>query len=569
MPKKRIVITVALLLALVIAFLLALNLFQGNDETVSDTATFAVKKGPLTISVTESGTIKAREQAVIKNEVEGKTTILTLVSEGDQVKKGDMLIELDASGLIDNKIDQQIKVQNVEASFVGARENLAVVRNQAQSDVDQAELTLEFAGQDLKKYLEGEYPNQKKQAQAKITLAEEELARASEKLKWSKTLQGENYLSYTELQADELAEKKAALDLEMAKNELSLLEDFTYQRNLAELKSKVKEAEMALERTGRKARANVVQAEADLKAKESEFEQQKSKLQKTERQIEKAKIYAPSDGQVIYATSARMGGFRSNVEPLEVGREVRESEELIHLPTTTSVNVEFSIHEASLKKVRPGLPARVTVDALPGKVFTGSVAVIAPLPDARSAWMNPDLKVYRSELQLDGNQSGLRAGMSCRVEIIVAEYDEVVYVPVQAVARVGSQTGVYVMKEGRSELRAVEIGLDNNRVVHIKSGLQEGDIVSLTPSLAASAVEPTAPTGRNPVPDENSSVEKKRISTDENPANGEDKKPAQPGGEDGLSPNISPQDREKLREQFKNMSPEERQKRRQEMGRSR
>ncbi|MBU1487270.1 efflux RND transporter periplasmic adaptor subunit, partial [bacterium] len=183
--------------------------------------------------------------------------------------------------------------------------------------------------------------------------------------------------------------------------------------------------------------------------------------------------------------------------------------ELIHLPTTTSVNVEFSIHEASLKKVRPGLPARVTVDALPGKVFTGTVAVIAPLPDARSAWMNPDLKVYRSELQLDGNQSGLPAGMSCKVEIIVAEYDEVVYVPVQAVTRVGSQTGVYVMKgDNNPEFRAVEIGLDNNRMAHVKSGLQEGDIVSLTPSLAASAVEPSAPTGRNHAPGEDSSGEK-------------------------------------------------------------
>ncbi|MDI6792959.1 MAG: efflux RND transporter periplasmic adaptor subunit [bacterium] len=294
---------------------------------------------------------------------------------------------------------------------------------------------------------------------------------------------------------------------------------------MADLNSKVKEAEMALDRTKRKSRANVVQAEADLKAKESEFERQKDKLQKTERQIEKARICAPSDGQVIYATSTQMGGFRSNVEPLEAGREVRESEELIHLPTTASVNVEFSIHEASLKKVRLGLPARVTVDALPGKVFAGTVAVIAPLPDARSAWMNPDLKVYRSELQLDGNQSALRAGMSCKVEIIVAEYDEVMYVPVQAVARVGTQIGVYVMKgDNNPEFRAVEIGLDNNRMVHIKSGLQEGDIVSLIPSLADSAVEP-APTGRNHVPDEDSSAEERGRPDNENPANGEDKKP--------------------------------------------
>jgi len=60
------------------------------------------------------------------------------------------LVELDASGLMDQKIDQQIKVQNAEAAFISARENLAVVENQAQSDMDKAELSYSFAKEDLK-----------------------------------------------------------------------------------------------------------------------------------------------------------------------------------------------------------------------------------------------------------------------------------------------------------------------------------------------------------------------------------------------------------------------------------
>ncbi len=265
--------------------------FSDSPEPLVQEAVYEVKSGPLIIDVVESGTIKAREQLVIKNEVEGKTSILYLIPEGTQVKKGDLLVELDASTLMDAKIDQEIKVQNAEATFVNATETLAVVENQAKSDLDLAKLTLEFARQDLKKYTDGEYPNDLQKARAEITLAQEELARARERLEWSKTLYEEKFISQTELAADELAEKKKALDLVLAKNNLDLLVNYTNQRDLAQRKSDVSQAEMALERTRRKARADVVQAEAELKARKAEFQRQKDKLEKILEQLGKTGIF--------------------------------------------------------------------------------------------------------------------------------------------------------------------------------------------------------------------------------------------------------------------------------------
>jgi HlyD family secretion protein len=63
------------------------------------------------------------------------------------------------------------------------------------------------------------------------------------------------------------------------------------------------------------------------------------------------------------------GGRRFNTEPLIEGREVREREELIYLPTTSSAKADISIHESNLEKIRLGLPAVITVDALPGRKF--------------------------------------------------------------------------------------------------------------------------------------------------------------------------------------------------------
>jgi HlyD family secretion protein len=531
----------------------------------------------LTISVLESGTIKAREQIVIKNEVEGRTSIITLVPEGTHVKKGDLLVELDASTLQDNKIDQEIRVQNAEASFINAKENMAVVENQAESDIDKARLTLEFAQQDLKQYKEGEYPNKKTAAENAITLAEEELARAEETLTWSQKLFEKKYMANTELQADKLAVSRKKNDLILAKNNFDLLENFTYHRNIAQLESDVKQATMALERTERKARADVIQAEAALKAKEAEYNRQKDKLEKIKDQIKKAKIYAPADGMVIYATSARRGGWRDNRTPLDEGVEVFERQELIYLPTATSSMAEVDIHEASLEKVRVGLPAVITVDALPGKKFLGTVARIAPLPDPQSMWMNPDLKVYNSDVYLEGNDPTLRTGMSCKVEIIVAQYEDVVYAPVQSVLRVGMGHVVYVVKGGAIEERNVEIGLDNNRMARIMSGLEEGELVMLTPPLKSASIEPgsqMAGTGSSGVTNTPDTL-KQQINQRLEKANGaqpeagqQDKKGQELSFPDAAElekmrkrfENMSEEERQKMRQQFENMSEEERQK---------
>ncbi|NQT04359.1 MAG: efflux RND transporter periplasmic adaptor subunit [Planctomycetes bacterium] len=487
--KSPKVIGAIVIVALICIIVLWLKVVRGSEQAGSDLVTFVAKRGHLTISVLESGTIKPRERIIIKNELEGRTSIISLISEGAKVKEGDLLVELDASTLEDALIDQEISVQNAEAAFIDANESLAVAENQAQSDIDVAKLTLTFAEQDLQQYKDGQYPKDLKTANNEITLRKEELTRARETLEWSQKLFEEKYLSNTDLQADKLAVTRSTNNLELANEELRLLGEYTRQRNIDQFESDFQQAKMALERTQRKARADVVQAKAALKAKKLEKTRQITKLEKINDQIGKAKVLSPAEGTVIYATSAQRGRRRDSQEPLDEGVEVHERQELIYLPTATSTMAEVDIHEASLEKVRLGLPAIITVDALPGKTFFGSVGRIAPLPDPQSMWMNPDLKVYNSEVYLEGDTPDLRTGMSCKVEIIVQQYEEAVYIPIQAVIRIAGQPAVYVVKDGTIEEREVKIGLDNNRMIRIIDGIQEGEVVLLTPPLKSASID--------------------------------------------------------------------------------
>lgn len=550
LPVVAVVVAAGALI--VLAFALRRSFGAGSAD--GPQPTFRVRKGPLTISVVESGTIKSLEQVSLKSEVEGQTTLIFLVPEGTRVQKGDLLVELDASRLQDDLIQQQISVDNAEAAFIRAREGLAVARNQAESNISRAELDYQFAQEDVTQYTDGLHPKEVKEAESNITLAREELERAAEKLKWSDRLYQEQYISQTELEADRLTHNRAQLNYELAVAALDLLENYTSKRKLAELESNVAQMQMALERVKLQANADIVQAEAELKAKETDLRQQQAKFEKTERQLGRTKIYAPRDGLVVYATSVR-GGGRHRQEPLQEGQAVRERQELIYLPSSESMMAEVQIHESSLEKVKIGMPVRVSVDALPGQSIIGRVAKIAPLPDAESAWLNPDLKVYPTQIHLDTSHLELRSGMNCRAEIMVEQHPEALYVPVQSVVRVGGEPTVFVRGRGGFKPRPIKMGLDNNSMVHVLAGLEPGEEVWLTPPLETKHEmhEPAPPVAGPEGPTSAPAASRPTrtdVGAETRPTGAEDRGPG--------SDNMTPEQREEARRRFQNMTPEER-----------
>jgi HlyD family secretion protein len=444
-----------------------------------------VEKAPLVINVSEAGSIKPQEQIILKSAVEGRRAIIYIIPEGSFVKKGDLLVELDVSELETKRADQEIVVENAEAGKLIKADDLVVAQNQAKADVELAELKVRFAKEDLQKYIEGEYPKNLSEAEGNVKLAEEELERARDKMEWSKKLFDEKYLSETEMRGDELSWKRAELSLKTAKGNLSLLQNYTYKRQVAQLESDLSQAEMSLERTKRKANASVSSAEASLRAKELEYTRQLERLKHYEKQVANAKIYAPMDGLVIYATSAnnRWG----NREPLSEGIEVHERNELIYLPTASSFQAEIDVHESNLKKIVPGQKARVRVDAIKDRTFNGVVSHVSPLPDAQKMWQNPDLKVYKTVIKLVDGGELLKSGMNCVAEIIVDQFDEALFIPLQCVVKENGKNIVYTLNsEGEPEAKEVVLGKDNSSVVQVKSGLSEKELVIQNPPLSKS-----------------------------------------------------------------------------------
>ena len=465
------------------------NPMTNHQSALNDIPVYRVQLGSLKINVIESGTIRPREQIILKNEMDDRATILFVVPEGTHVKKNDLLVELDATQQEREHNVKKLEVQNEEAAYISARENLKVVQNQVEADMEQAELQLQFAQKDLKKYMDGDYPKLLLEARTKITIAEEELNRTKDRVKWSKILYDEKYLSLSELQQDELLSKKAELNLQLANEDLNLLMNFTHERQLSQLNSDVRQSEMALLRTQSKATASIIQASASYKHREANLEDEKDELIRIEENIKKAKTNAPIDGVALYASSV-VENWDNNEDRIREGASVAERGEIIYLPTVSSYNVDIKIQETDLNKVKPGQLVEILVDSLPGTAFQGSVMNISTLPDQQQRYLNPNLKLYNVDIAIEGETESLRNGMSCRAEIIVKEYANVAYVPIQTVFKVEGQTVVYLKQNNMVEMRPIQIGLDNNRMIHVLDGLQDGDLVLLEPPLNAVSMMP-------------------------------------------------------------------------------
>jgi HlyD family secretion protein len=461
---------------------------DGAGASAGSELLFTVPRGDLRITVVESGSLESENSIDIKCELEGRVQILRLVEEGTFARKGDLLVELDAADLVEREISQEINYERALASFVQAKKNFEIEQSNGESDIKQAELTLEFAGKDLEKFRDGDMPQDLLEANNNIRIAEEELKRARDKRDWSAKLAEKGYITRQELEADTLAVTKREVDLELAKERLRVLDKYTHPKELKRLQSDLEEAGKNLDRVRKRVEGQMAQAEADLKAKEATEELEKERLEKLRDQIGKAKLYAPQDGLVVYNNQSGSFG-RSNQEPIEEGATVRERQTIIILPDVTQMIAKIKIHESSYDRVSEGQQARVTLDAFPGRVFPSVVSFVAPLPDSQQWWMNPDLKVYSAEVQLGNDTTMLKPGMSCSVEIEVENLEDVLYVPIQSVFREGSTTYCYVRTSSGVVAKPVDVGLHNDRLIHIVDGVEEGDRVFLAPPANADEIE--------------------------------------------------------------------------------
>jgi RND family efflux transporter MFP subunit len=223
----------------------------------------------------------------------------------------------------------------------------------------------------------------------------------------------------------------------------------------------------------------LAQALARLESTEASFNLQKDQLAKLERMIAACTIRAPSPGIVIYGSSADW--WQKRGDPIEVGDGVHKGQKIFTIPNSNVMGVELRVHESSVNMVKPGQKATITIEAYPDMPLEGKVLQVAPLPDPPHGWFDPSVKVYTTQITIDGAHEILKPGMSAKVEVLVEQLKNVVIAPIQVVANREGKKVCYVSTPQGIKQRQVKTGSFNDTYVHIISGLEAGEQVLLIP----------------------------------------------------------------------------------------
>ncbi len=440
------------------------------------TTNFEVRRRTFQVTLQEKGELEAAKSITINSEVEGRSTIISLVPEGSSVKQGDLLVEL-ASEEIDERLQShKIEVASAQSALESAERQLEILKAQNASDVRKASLNLELKKLELERYEKGEWKQQ--QEDAKLRLDEAVMVYEREKTNFenAKVLLEKKFITRTEYDENEFNLYKADVNVAKARRDQESLETYTRVIDKQQKESDVDEAEKELQRVEQEADNKQREKEAAVQARRSELDLKQQRLTKLEEQMAKTKIRAPADGLVVYGgDSNRRWG---NDEPIKEGVEVFERQTIMRLPDTTKMKVVLRIHEAQTDKIKIGQPATIEVEGIKHRTYTGKISKIAVLADSQNRWLNPELKEYETEITLNEEDELLKPGVTARVEILVDELADVLAVPVQSVFSKGAQSYVFV-DGGEPEPVTVELGLASTEFVEIKSGLSAGQTVML------------------------------------------------------------------------------------------
>jgi HlyD family secretion protein len=205
-------------------------------------------------------------------------------------------------------------------------------------------------------------------------------------------------------------------------------------------------------------------AELEAAAAAAAVEQARARVEAAKVALERCALTAPFDATV----AERRLEAGQVVVPL-----ILAATPAFRLVDRKALFVRAAFDEADAALLAPGMPARVTLDAAPGRRFDGVVTEVAPVVTT-ARMENRSIAV---EVRLAEAGGAILPGMSADVEILAGRRDSALVVPSDALMEAGGGTFLYVAEEGVARRRAVTTGVANWDLTEIVSGVAEGDLV--------------------------------------------------------------------------------------------
>ncbi|MFI6153119.1 efflux RND transporter periplasmic adaptor subunit [Kitasatospora sp. NPDC051170] len=192
-------------------------------------------------------------------------------------------------------------------------------------------------------------------------------------------------------------------------------------------------------------------------------------------------------GDTVGSTSGASGGSSSGASgsSAKSGSSSGSSAGLsgfVVLTNPTGMQVTANFSELDSLKLKKGEAATVTLNAQSDTKLNATVLSVSSLPSSGGSGGSAGSSAvqYAATLQLSGDTSTLRTGLSATVQVVTGEADGALSLPTSALSGTGaSRTATLVHPDGSTERVDVGVGVEGDSTVQVVSGLKEGDKVAL------------------------------------------------------------------------------------------
>jgi RND family efflux transporter MFP subunit len=475
--------------------------------------TTTVTTGDLVASVAASGSLASPQTGAVTWQAPG-TVGKVLVKVGDQVKAGQVLMEMDPTDLDVSFVQAQAtllsdqtalgtlqagptqqQIQQAQLTIINDTQAITTAQralrnalnpvgqslldsvNNAQVALDTAQANAQLAtvSSSVQQYTNGYWKTdfywkvyQNLEAKYQAAPNPDSLAKAQSAYNDWKVLADQQSQAQLTSQSDQENKNAAVTTAQEALN--------TAQANLNYAKAGPDAATVALDQQ------TLASAQATLAQDQTNLTTLRASPTITDVTNAKAKIAVD---QAVLAKTALVATFDGTVTEIDTnpGAPVTSGTQAVVLADLSKLQVAMNVSEVDINSVKQGQEVDMTLDAVSGKTIIGQVAQVGYLGVTTQGVVN-----YPVTVVITNPDPGLKPGMTASASIITTRHANVLLVPNRAIRAQGGQRVVSVLFEGQQIPVTVTVGLSNDTQTEITGGqLKEGDTIVLNTTTASTA----------------------------------------------------------------------------------
>ncbi len=190
-----------------------------------------------------------------------------------------------------------------------------------------------------------------------------------------------------------------------------------------------------------------------------EIREQEEELRELRVLYDQMEVKSPMDGVVAHISRSE-------------GESLNSNDWLGSIYNTSDMRMSVMVDDIDVMLISQESPVEVTLDAVSGKIYKGEVEFISTMGEERDG-----ITRFRIEINVEGGAE-LRPGMQAKAFIDAGSAENVLLIPVEALFEEDNKPKVEVLNDdGTVKVATVKLGLMNDRVAEVKSGLKEGEQV--------------------------------------------------------------------------------------------